>query len=354
MFACRSRGEHTIKSKNFGSKSGTHDYYKLQNPSKIIKKTLKSCLNFEPYKITNKVLGKGSYGEVILACKQPENNCNFVGKIVDLRFSPHYDPVYRLNLFYTECMIADFAGKHKFGVPIRGYALCKQSKSPKSQTKDNNPEEQGIFATIMSWFSGNKDDFIPTDFNKSIKGLLIMDKYDSDLESDQTGIEFEDYVDLFKKIKTMHDYGILHRDLYTRNILYIKKKGADSLSQRPDLRIIDFGLSIPFEREIPGVFKAVDYLKLISGIDSHIIREQCQQHLHTILSSKDIETAGQWIKNHYHMCSSEYELIDFIPLKFYKYFGPLVDTFTVWSTRCSKQHDQQIDDIVKQKLETFT
>lgn len=299
----------TPKSKTLSTKKSK--YFHLPNLSKIPRVLRESCEIYDTFKLTDHVLGRGSYGKVVTTCE--EDICNkYVAKIVKFDFSqasPHY--VY--NVFYAESIITKFAGEHGFGIPVKTYYLC--------QEKNINTD---------------------TDTNMVKKGVVIMERFDGDLEDLRDQLTFEDYKQLFNKVKIMHSYGILHRDLFLRNVMY-----KNLPEGKKDFRIIDFGLTICMGKEIPPQFKAIDYLNLISDASPEI-KEQCKQYISTLIDPKYIKDAQLWISEHYAKCTSEYRLLPLLPIKIIENYGPLLVNLLVWSVRCSPQLDQ---DIIKRSNE---
>ena len=313
-------------------KSG-HNYFKLPNLNKISKPVRTSCLIYEPFRVSEHLLGKGSYGHVLIACKENSlnitniENCKYVAKIVTFNFS-RYESNYVFNLFFAESIITKFAGDKGFGIPVKGYSLC-------------DPKPDFLRPSFSSLFKNEDED---EDDDQNIKGVVVMDRYDNDLETDQSHMSFEDFQSLFEKIKIMHSYGILHRDLFTRNIMYKITNG------KKDIRIIDFGLSIPLEKEIPGIFKAIDYLRLISGIENLEIKRKCKNHLYSTLGKSDVDTAIDWITRHSYTCLSEYNLLKLIPEQIILNYGPATVDLLVWSSKCNKDLDNDIVDKTNQRV----
>ena len=231
------------KRNNYLSADG---FFRLPDLSKVPRHVASSCFVYGRYRLQNHILGTGSYGKVMIACEGSE--CKKVGKIIKFDFS-RYPVKYVYNLFFAECLMTQFAGVHEFGIPVHSYTLCWDT-SQKTTDSSDNPSDNSS--------SSKKHDSNST----PIKGLIIMDKFDGDLNSINAKLNMDIMQQVFQKIKIMHNYGIFHRDLFLRNVMY--KSTGDSIS----VRIIDFGLAIPLGQAIPSPFQAIDYLNVIKHIDN--------------------------------------------------------------------------------------
>ena len=109
-------------------------------------------------------------------------------------------------------------------------------------------------------------DFTPNLIKTDNKSIIEMEHIDGEKVRDI--LEKEDYKQLSKeiakKIKILHDQGIIHGDLTTSNMIYYKNK----------VYFIDFGLSF-FSEKIED--KAVDLHLLRHALESkhHTIWEEC-------------------------------------------------------------------------------
>jgi len=171
-----------------------------------------------------------------------------------------------------------------------------------------------------------------------------MEKYDGDLDSIRNELDWTDMKQLLDKVTTMHKAGILHRDLFLKNTMY--KKWND----KKDIRIIDFGLSIAFERSIPKPLRAIDYLNLISDIENESLKSQCKRYICNILGRDAVKMGETWLRDHFTKCSSEYSLLKHIPVKWIRMMGPgTIDTL-VWSVRCNHFLDDDIVSRTKKRI----
>jgi len=314
----RKKTQLRVKSKTISKKSPkttpskSSKYFHLPNLSKIPRVIRESCQTYEHYRLTDHVLGRGSYGKVVSTCEQDKCDKD-VAKIVKFDFSQG-SPHYVFNVFYAESIITQFAGEHGFGIPVKAYYLCKEEEEKKVISQSENVVTQEMVT----------------------KGVVIMERFDGDLEDIQNQLTFEDFKQLFAKVKIMHSYGILHRDLFLRNVMYKNLNHGQK-----DFQIIDFGLSIPMGKEIPGQFRAIDYLNLISDVGPEL-KEQCKNYIYTLIDSKYVQDAELWLSEHYNKCTSEYRLLPLLPIKLIENYGPLLVNLLVWSVRCSPQLDQDI------------
>ena len=285
-------------------------YFHLPDLSRIPRIVHPSCVKLKKFRVTSHILGEGSYGQVMTACDH--KNCGgHVGKIV--KFHDRYDLHYVYNMFFAECLITKFAGEKGFGAKLDAYSLCKNES------------------------------------NDNVKGLMIMERLDSDFEHIKDRLTFEDYKTLFELIKRMHSFGILHRDLLPRNVMVRYKENKNGMKTNEKIiRIIDFGIAIPFGHAIPGPFRAIDYINSISDVDDIELKTKCEKEIIRIIGKKAFDTGQEWLGNHYDKCTSEYELLQYLPQNVVKNYGPATVDLTVWSVRCK---DSLNDDIVEKTNE---
>ncbi len=281
-----------------------HGFFHLPDLNNIPRTIRKSCETTKHYQVSDHLLGEGTYGRVLSTCN--DKVCDFVAKILTFDFS-RYEEHYVYNLFFAESSISKFAGEKKFGIPVHDYFLC-----------DNGE-----------------------------KGVVIMDKFDGDLESIRFSLTYEDYKQLFDKIQIMHSYGILHRDLFLKNVMFRKLSGGTK-----DIRIIDFGLSIPFEKSIPGPFRAVDFLNILSDIPDKSLRKKCLMYVDKLIGKKNMEIAQLWEDTHINSCSSEYNLLKYLPDHLFIQYGPATVDLLVWSVRCNRELDKDIINKTNEKMKS--
>ena len=272
----------------------TTKYFKLNGLKNVSRTIQPSCESFEQYRVDPHVLGEGSYGKVMPACDGQV--CTDVAKIISFD-TTRFTEKYRFNVFLVECAITQFAGEKGFGIPVKKYYLCDEGQ----------------------------------------KGVIIMERFKRDLMEVRNELTWEDMKQLLDKVRQMHSYGILHRDLFLKNTMY--RRDAQG---RRDIRIIDFGMSIAFEKQIPDVFCAIDYMNLLSDLPNEELRKQCLEYIGTYLNLKYLTQADEWIKTHYTTCQSEYSLLKHIPLHWIELIGPATIDTMVWSVRCDPKLDQDI------------
>ena len=331
-------------------------YFIMPNLMEIPKTVVKSCKYFKTYRVQNTVLGKGSYGVVKTACKDSHKmrsesssdttnkRCKYIGKIVTFNLNrfgiENADYVY--NIFYAECIISMFAYEHGFGVPVYGYSLCE----------DGDGEDDGGYRSERGYMSQSgyrseskyKSDDVNADESKDVdespapRGIIIMDKFDGTLEQIKSEVTAHEMIDIINMAANMHRYGILHRDLFSRNVMFKQLDDGKRI-----FRIIDYGLSIPFESKIPGVFRAIDLLNVISDFtENKDIFTKCVNRIRELVSLNALTTAQEWISTHHDKCLSEYNIIKYIPTHIVADYGPGTADILVWSVRCSKEHDDAI------------
>lgn len=282
-----------------------HSYFKLNGLKNVPRIVHASCDTYQEYRVDSHILGEGSYGKVMPACKG--DVCTDVAKIVTFDFQ-RFPELYRYNVFFVECVITKFAGEQGFGIPVKTFFLCDEGK----------------------------------------KGVILMERFSRDLLTIASELKWEDMKQLLDKVRQMHSYGILHRDLFLKNTMY--KKDA---SGKRDIRIIDFGMSIAFEKEIPKVFRAIDYVNLLSDLPESELKQQCKTYVASYMGKKEIDKAEEWIKTHYTTCQSEYSLLRHIPIQWIELVGPATVDTLVWSVRCDPKLDEDIVQKTKEKVKVI-
>lgn len=156
---------------------------------------------------------KGTYGSIHDICTDATfSNCPYVAKVIKFRYP--CEP----SIFFVEQAIAKRASDLGYGPEVMDSFYCKQ-------------KSRGTI--IYRKYAGNITELKMT--SRRLKNLL-------------------------KKVQLMHDDGIFHQDLFTKNILYRKTSHGNT-----EFRITDFGISIPFERAVPSVLKACDLVTLLYG-----------------------------------------------------------------------------------------
>ena len=159
-------------------------------------------------------LGAGTYGTVTEACLSIEE-CEgkqypYAVKIVELRSAQD-----RIE-FLLEAAIAKFASERGYGVPVIQSFICNQ---------------------------GNE-------------GILIMRRLRSVRHSVLT---VNQMVDFYEMVHRMHNDGILHCDLFLRNVL----RGSPSDPNR--LYIADFGLAFVMADAVPNPLRVTDLVGFLTG-----------------------------------------------------------------------------------------
>jgi hypothetical protein len=163
-------------------------------------------------------LGKGTFGHTRELCDADSSCSEFVAKIVS--FAEHLQTVSRehaARAFAMECEVSRFAGLREFGPYVYDTFTC----------------------------DGN--------------GVIVMDRMEKRL--DELLLEPKQFpMDVLQRVADvvllMHDNGVFHQDLHVGNIM-INRKG--------DVRVIDYGLSIPMLRPVPVYHRACDMAILHYG-----------------------------------------------------------------------------------------
>lgn len=162
-------------------------------------------------------LGAGTYGTVTEACLSIEE-CEgkqypYAVKIVELRSAQD-----RIE-FLLEAAIAKFASERGYGVPVIQSFICNQ---------------------------GNE-------------GMLIMRRLRSVRHSVLT---VNQMVDFYEMVRRMHNDGILHCDLFLRNVL---RGGGGSATDSNRLYIADFGLAFVMADAVPNPLRVTDLVGFLTG-----------------------------------------------------------------------------------------
>jgi len=279
--------------------NGKVRYFRLPQLGNLSKKIQEDCYRVDSWEIkkSEKQLGEGSYGTVYQACQN--STCSYVGKVI--RFDFRYDKKFVWNVFFAEAKITQYAGLKGFGIPVHKYYLCDEGK----------------------------------------KGVIISDRFDGDL--DDLTLTEPQLMKVLRMIHKMHQHGILHRDLFPKNVMF-KQSGEDL-----EFRIIDFGLSIAFNKSIPAILRGIDFINFIDSLSS-TLKEVAEPYIIKVVGEKYYQEAKVWKTSHHDQCSSEYYLLKHLPVYLYKIYGPAVTDLLVWSVRCSPEHDQQITTTLEKRL----
>jgi len=278
-------------------------HFSLSELWQIPRKVQESCTVHDVFRISSEILGEGSYGKVQPACDG--DSCRYVAKRVKLDSSRFPEP-YLHNVFFAECAISQYAGRHGFGIPVHDFYLCDEGHT----------------------------------------GMMIMDRFTRDLLDIADDLSWPDLKQLLAKVHTMHQCRILHRDLFLKNTMY-RKNHSDG--QR-EIRIIDFGMSLPFEHDIPAVFRAIDFINLLSDVPEGEPKEQCWMTVKKYVGTEALHKAQTWVDTHQSTCQSEFALLPHIPEKWIEWMGPATVDTLVWSVRCDEKLDRRVVHLTKERV----
>jgi tRNA A-37 threonylcarbamoyl transferase component Bud32 len=250
-------------------------------------------------------LGSGTYGQVTQACF--DNVCKYVAKeqvFFELDDRLRYRKRFYWNRFIGEALITKFAYEKGFGVPFYGYFICDNGR----------------------------------------KGMMFMDRYTDTLR--KANLSRDDVNQLIKRIEQMHNAGILHQDLFAKNVMY--KRLPDGSK---DIKIIDFGLSVAFRKKVPLMLRAVDYITMAQSL--HRQKDAQRMLIEASIKNNGFEAheqAQKWITQRKTTCGAEYKLLEVLPEYIYQFYGPAVADLLAWSTRCSKDHSRAVSRMIVKEL----
>lgn len=184
--------------------------------NKLLQKIKNKCLKGHQIK---HFLGSGSYGEVYASCLN--NNCDYAVKIQQI------DDERDQKDFLREVNIGKEMTKHNISVPIKAFWFCKST--------------------------------LPT------LAVIVQEKYDQNMSYR----ELRDNLKIKKKaydlVQKMHAVGVIHADLFPRNIMYKKTK-----SGREKIRFIDWGLAWKYKKSKFGHHRESFIDSLIEHYRSHV------------------------------------------------------------------------------------
>jgi len=187
-------------------------------PGTVPISTAPECKSFDNFKVSDSVLGRGGYGVTYRACY--DANCRekdaakyrYAAKIVQLPDNNSR------RAFRMEAILCLMAGEHLWGPKIVSVFLCDQDRS----------------------------------------GVVVMELLRPLKNEDLRAENLPRLKDFLQRINAMHMAGILHGDLYTKNVM------VHPVSK--DLRVIDFGLALVTESAVPGSLRASDVVCFLYGM----------------------------------------------------------------------------------------
>jgi len=180
-------------------------------------------LNGRTFRVSSQYLAHGTYGQVYKACRvgdqlEPTSDCDYVAKFIPLE-----TPEDR-QMFQVEAELSVQLSRAGVGPRVFQALTCESHEDHQIET-----------------------------------GILILERYDDDV----TNLRFtvKDFLQLHKLFDTLHEAGVVHGDTGARNILYKRLPGG----QR-QFALTDFGRSLPFNKAVPAVYRATDWVPLIVGM----------------------------------------------------------------------------------------
>lgn len=178
-------------------------------------------------------IGEGSGGSIREVCYN--SKCPYVAKMIqldetDLRYTPK-------KLFVLEARITKNAGEKGYGPALIGAYMCPNF---------------GIM--ILPRLDG---DLLHKESNMKIGER----KWEAAFQETQ-GLSREDFTFIRKQVSKMHNDGILHLDLFGKNVLYQKDPETH---RNTKFFITDFGHSIPFGQSLPVELRVYDWAMFLGG-----------------------------------------------------------------------------------------
>lgn len=279
---------------------------------------------------TNEKIAEGAYGKVYRACRGKDCSHFIAKEILFYDGEPEdmpFDYEWYWRHFVAESQMTQFGARHNFAVPLYDYFLCGEN--------------------------GNR-------------GVMLMEKYDGDIiKYSKTKLNERDVTQILGKIQAMHDSGIWHGDLYTKNVVYKVKQGRPDAI---DFRFIDFGLSIPFgTSQVPAEARAVDYMSLASSLGRPSLYDKIVAHSIRVNGIEAHNRAVEWVKylgkytqtddriiknklSSAYGCAFEYDLLRKIPDSVFNYYGPAMHILFAWTTYCNENDQLNITRALNEEL----
>lgn len=187
-------------------------------PGTVPISTSPECKSFDNFKVSDSVLGRGGYGVTYRACY--DANCR-EGDTAKYRYAAKFVQLPDNNsrrAFRMEAILCLMAGEHLWGPKIVSVFLCDQDRS----------------------------------------GVVVMELLRPLKNEDLRAENLPRLKDFLQRINAMHMAGILHGDLYTKNVM------VHPVTQQ--LLVIDFGLALITESAVPGSLRASDVVCFLYGM----------------------------------------------------------------------------------------
>ena len=310
-------------------------------------------------------IGEGNYGGIFSLQDDPQT----VAKIMPFFHAQKpksFDTKYYINHFLGEVGIAIYAGNCGIGAKVKGFFLCFDDKEsnhdvPESKNPTLEPAArpfQSQYAKIptlfpelnIPFFSKPPPPCVDVMTASQLYGTILMERYDGDMT--RYIPHPYDLVQIILKIQHMHKVGILHLDLFPKNILYRIREDPQTHQDVASFAITDFSLSVPWNVQqlgpIPPELRAIDYITLAQYLvypppeykfnPTDFVMRNCIQDNGMEATQK----AFRWLENRYETCQGEYALLEVLPYYLYMWYGPALTINLAWSTRCKDEHSQRI------------
>jgi len=176
-------------------------------------------------KSSAKKIGEGSYGKTYSACSaSTPADCNYIAKVVEVKESQT-----KQHNFVLEAFIGYKMGEAKIGPKVYAAFFC-------------------------------------LDERKERIAVMVMEKMEHQLRNKQP-LTLGVWNKLFPLVNELHNtYGIIHNDLYPRNIMWKNPIPGNQNPEKYEYRLIDFGSSIILkDLKCCKVEKLAEWFDLILG-----------------------------------------------------------------------------------------
>lgn len=198
------------------------------------------------------VIGKGAYGEVVMARASSGSNRAYVLKNMLVQLPDTERPLIRkmpvsMETFLTEVRSQTLAADLGLSIPVTDYFLCPNARDVKDYVE--GVVVPGVL--VMPWVDGSLRDLAESQESSPGNEIRVQQHFLGMYQSLSGNLAMEQLRELKTLVLTAHHAGILARDAHFENVLY------DSTSQR--FVLIDYGqVDTPFGEDTVDAMRASD------------------------------------------------------------------------------------------------